>query len=267
MTLPVHLVDTHAHLDMPRFDADRVEVIARAHQAGVKQIVTAGIDIPSSLKAVELAKQNNGVFATAGIHPESAAKTTRTDVETLAEIGRQPKVAAIGEIGLDFYHNYAPPEKQVEVLNWQLELASILKLPVVIHSREAEKEVTQVLVDWFSDHPSQNPGVIHCFNESLETAKTYIRLGFYISLGGYIGYPSSKAAREIIRQVPLEKLVLETDSPFLPPQSHRGQRNEPAYMIETARELAKIKNISFEEVAQVTTDNARRAFVLEKLSL
>ena len=266
MTLP-DLIDTHAHLDMSRFDADRAGVMARAHAAGVRQIVTIGIDLPSSRKALELAKQNAGIFATAGIHPESAAKTTPPDIEALAGLARQLKMVAIGEIGLDFHHDYAPPEKQVEVLKWQLELASKLNLPVVIHSRKSEKEVLGVLKEWLGSRSHQNPGIIHCFNESLETARDYLEMGFYLALGGYIGYPSSRAAREIIKQLPIERLVLETDSPFLPPQSHRGQRNEPAYVVETAQELARIKGISFEETARVTTENARRAFGLKGLSL
>jgi TatD DNase family protein len=254
------LVDTHAHLDMPRFDADRGEVITRARQAGVEIIVTIGIDIPSSRKAVELAQRGAGIFATVGIHPESAGTTTGQDIDTVGNLAVQPKVVAIGEIGLDFYHEYASAEKQIEVFRRQLELASRLKLPVVIHSRKAEKELIPVLEDWLGSYPAEKPGIIHCFNEALETARAYLKMGFYISLGGYIGYPSAKVVRDVVRELPLEKLVLETDSPFLPPQSHRGQRNEPAYVVETAKELAGIKGLSLEEASRVTSCNARTVF-------
>jgi len=257
---PPELFDTHAHLDMPQFAGDLAGIMARARQAGVERFVTIGIDLASSRKAIELARTNPGVSATAGIHPESAGKTSQQDIDKLAELAKEPGVVAIGEIGLDFYHDYAPAEKQIEVFRRQLELASRLRLPAVIHSRKAEKEVTLVLKEWLGSFPSDRPGIIHCFNESLETAETYLKMGFYISLGSYIGYPSAKAIREVVKCLPAERLVLETDCPFLPPQSHRGERNEPAYIAETARELAMIKGIGLEEVAKLTSDNARAVF-------
>jgi len=245
---------------MPRFDADRAGVIIRAVQAGVTRIVTIGIDLPSSRKAAELAKNNPGVFAAVGIHPESARSTSGRDIESVAAIAGEDKVIAIGEIGLDFYHDYGPKEKQVGVFRLQLGVASLLKLPVVIHSRQAEADLIPVLKDWLACYPADRPGVIHCFNGTVETAQTYLQMGFYISIGGYIGYPSAKAIREVARQLPIDRLLLETDSPFLPPQSHRGGRNEPAYVMETAIELARIKGISPEEVAYSTTRNAKLVF-------
>lgn len=260
MTVLPALIDTHAHLDMPRFDADRAAVIDRAREAGVLKIITIGIDIPSSLKAVELAQSDGGIFATVGIHPESAGNTTGQEIDALGRLAVQPRVVAIGEIGLDFYHDYASAEKQIEVFRRQLELASRLNLPVVIHSRKAEKELIPVLKEWLGSYPAEQPGIIHCFNEGFETAQIYLKMGFFISLGGYIGYPSAKGVRDVVKELPLEKLVLETDSPFLPPQSHRGQRNEPAYVVETAKELARIKGLSLEEVSRFTSQNARMVF-------
>ena len=258
MTAQPELIDSHAHLDMPRFSADRDEVMARARQAGITRIVTVGIDALSSRRAVDLAHEHSGVFAAVGIHPEEARNSIPDDIEYLAELAGHPGVVAVGEIGLDFYRDYEPRERQVEVFRWQLDLAARLKMPVVIHSRQAEAELVPILKVWLAKHPADRPGIIHCFNGALATAREYLALGFYISLGGYIGYPSARAIREVVKELPIDRILLETDSPFLPPQSHRGQRNEPAYVAETARELASIKGLSLEEVAGATTENVKR---------
>jgi TatD DNase family protein len=172
-------------------------------------------------------------------------------------------VVAIGEIGLDLYRNYSPRESQLQVLVWQLELAMRLELPVVIHCRQAEKDMLTLLRDWASSHnaPKGRPrGVVHCFSGDMDTAQQYLDMGFFISLGAYIGYPSSRHIYDVIRDIPQDRLVLETDSPFLPPQTHRGQRNEPSYLPFTVESLAEIREVSPETVARETTRNARRLF-------
>jgi len=254
-------IDSHAHLDARQFDADRDEVIRRA-EAALAAVINVSVDVESSRRVLELAHKHPFIYAAAGIHPEEAGKASEADIKQLSIIARDPAVVAIGEIGLDFYRDYAPKEQQVRVLKWQLELADEVHKPVVIHCRQAEKEMMEVLTDWRAgDRAAARPAsVIHCFNGTLETANAYLRLGFYISLGAYIGYPSSKAMREVVKALPLDKLLIETDCPYLPPQNRRGQRNEPAYVVETAKELAAVKGISLIEIANQTTMNAKLLF-------
>jgi TatD DNase family protein len=260
--MSTQLIDSHAHLDTAQFDDDRSEAISRAVQAGVKRIVSVGTDISSSHRAVELAKKYPELAAAVGIHPQETADVTSEDIANLASLAGLPGIAAIGEIGLDFYRDYSPHPRQIEILRQQLELTSSLNLPVIIHSRQAETAIVPMLKEWLINNPTAQPGVIHCFNGDLPLAEIYLEMGFYISLGAYIGYPSSKALRQVVKGLPLEKILVETDSPFLPPQALRGQRNEPAYVVETARELAAIKGVSFEEIAAKTTENAGRLFRL-----
>ncbi len=258
----IELIDTHAHLDMPHFAEDLDETIHRARHAGIARIINVGIDLSSSLKTVELTHRYDFLSAAVGVHPQESKTATVDEMERLAELARQPGVIAIGEIGLDFFRDYSPREKQVEIFERQLELAAVIGLPVIVHCRQAESVLTSVLETWTQRHPCSRRGVIHCFSGNLETAQSYVRLGFYISLGAYIGYPSSKAFQEVIKHLPLERLLLETDCPFLPPQNQRGKRNEPAYMIETAMKLSEIKGLRLEETAQLTTSNAKKLFNL-----
>jgi TatD DNase family protein len=259
----IRLIDSHAHLDMSRFDADRDEAMQRAAQAGVTTIINVGIDLASSRKAIEMAARYPAILVAVGIHPQEATNIIDSDIAILADLACKAKVMAIGEIGLDFYHDCAPHEQQIKVLQWQLSLANETNLPVIIHCRQAEKDILDVLSSWRTEcgNSRSSPGVIHCFNGSLELAEIYLKLGFYISLGAYIGYPSSKSLREVVKALPLDKLLIETDCPFLPPQSRRGQRNEPAYVVETARELAAIKGMSLQEIASITGGNASLLFV------
>ncbi len=257
------VVDIHAHLDMDSFDKDRAEVIARALEAGVGTVVTAGTDLESSKKAITLAERHVGVLASVGFDPYEASKVKKEDIAELAMVAQHPRVVAIGEIGLDFYRNYSPPEVQLQVLGWQLALATRLDLPVVIHCRQAEKDMLRLLRDWTSSPnvPKGQPrGVIHCFSGDIDTAQQYLEMGFFISLGAYIGYPSSRPIYDVIRAIPGDRLVLETDSPYLPPQTHRGQRNEPSYLPLTAGFLAEIRGVSPETIARETTRNARYLF-------
>ena len=257
------IVDSHAHLDMKEFDTDREEVIARAVNAGISTIITVGIDLESSKKAIGLAERHPQILAAVGIHPNDTSSVKKSDIANLAEIAKHPKVVAIGETGLDFYRKYAPRDKQIEVLKWQLYLAVELNLPIIIHCRQAEKDILSLLRDWTLNNkrqPEQSPGVIHCFSGDSNAARQYLAMGFYLSLGGYIGYPASKNAQSVIRDIPLDRLLVETDCPFLPPQAYRGKRNEPAYVAITAGVLANIRGMPLETVARETTQNALRLF-------
>jgi TatD DNase family protein len=254
------LIDSHAHLDMIDFAEDRGDTIQRARSAGITHIIDAGIDIASSSAAIELTRCYNFISAAVGIHPQESKETKITDIEQVAILAQHPGVVAIGEIGLDFYRDYAPQPQQIEIFEHQLLLAYDLNLPVVIHCRQADATLMSLLKNWTRQHPRKKQGVIHCFSGNLETAQNYINLGFYISLGAYIGYPSSKILREVIGQLPIERLLLETDCPYLPPQHHRGKRNEPAYLIDTARILSEIKGLSLEDVAKYTAYNTFALF-------
>ncbi len=256
------LIDTHAHLDMDPFDRDRNGAITRALQAGVSTIVTVGIDLPSSEKAIKLAESHPEIWATVGFHPHEAAWVTRDDMDDITDLARHPRVVAIGETGLDFYRNRSPREAQLKIFKWQLELARKTNLPVIIHSRQADRETMTVLGEWVRSLPaSERPvGVIHCFNGDKDTALKYVDMDFYISFGAYIGYPSSAHLQDTIRSLPGDRFVLETDCPFLPPQIYRGKRNEPAYLRITLNILADIRREPPERVAAETTENAHRLF-------
>jgi TatD DNase family protein len=183
-----------------------------------------------------------------------------SDVSTLAEMSAHPKVVAIGEIGLDFYRNYSPRPAQLRALKWQLDLAQKLMLPVAIHCRQAEADMVPILKDWTSSYKVQSPGVIHCFSNDSGDAGQYLDMGFYLALGAYIGYPSMKGMHGIIRDIPEDRLLVETDCPFRPPQSYRGRRNEPSYIPIVVETLAGIRGESPEAIARKTTQNARNLF-------
>jgi len=261
------LIDTHAHLDMEEFDSDRLEVIYRAKEAGIRNIISIGIDLASSLRAINLSQSNEGIFATAGFHPSKAREVTQQDLVELEKLANHPGVVAIGELGLDYHYQPVDKKEQLRLMRLQLELAERLGLPVVIHCREAEEDMLSVLVDWTSTTQrvgNQAPGVIHCFNGNSEIANKYLEMGFYISIGAYIGYPSAKHLYDVIRDIPLDKLLIETDCPFLPPQRYRGQRNEPSYAPFALQALADITGNTKETIAHKTTKNAKQLFKLEE---
>jgi TatD DNase family protein len=263
------MIDTHAHLDMSDFDRDRAEVITRASDAGVGAIISVGTDLNSSRKAIEISERYHGIYAAVGIHPHYVTAITRADIETLGEIAGHGKVVAIGETGLDFYRNLSPKATQIQALKWQLDLSAILELPIIIHCRQAEDDMLNLLHSWLSEHPTRHGqchGVIHCFNGSIHAAREYADMGFYLSLGAYIGYPSSRGMPNVIKGIPRERLLVETDCPFLPPQAYRGKRNEPAFLPFTVTALAEIIKEPIENVATLTAENAARLFRLPPLS-
>jgi len=252
------LIDSHAHLELEDFDEDREQVIERARRSDVAVIVTVGINLADSCRAVEIAEKYEPVYAAVGIHPHDVKEIGQDTYDTLGELARREKVVAYGEIGLDFFRDYAPREMQIRRFGEQLEVAQSLDLPVIIHDRQAHRETMAMLKGW----KGRKRGIVHCFSGDYAMASQCIDLGFYISIPGTVTYPKAQEIRDVVKRVPLNALLVETDSPFLPPQSYRGKRNEPAYVTRAAEKIAEIKEITFAEVSAETTRNARDVFAL-----
>ncbi|HSJ57501.1 MAG TPA: TatD family hydrolase [Anaerolineae bacterium] len=260
------LIDTHAHLDFHQFDRDRDAVLQRARQAGVGAIITIGTDVTTSRAAVELAARYEGVFATVGMHPHDAQALDGDALATLRELGRRPKVVAIGEIGLDFYRDRSPRDVQRRAFRAQLAWAAALGKPVVVHDRDAHDDVMSILIDWAAGLSTTSlagrAGVLHTFSGDLSMAQRALAAGFYISVSGPVTYKNARHLPDVVRAVPLDRLLVETDCPFLAPEPHRGQRNEPAYVSFVAGRVADLKGVPVDHVARATTENARRLFQL-----
>lgn len=258
-------VDTHAHLTFPELSAELSEVLARAQAAGVGTVVCIGCDAASSQASVDLAKTNPVVWATVGLHPGYVPSVGLCDMKSIRALATEPKVVAIGETGLDYYRLPSAPgeaaavtRQQKDVLWAQLDLARQLRKPVVIHNRAADADLMEILR---AHEPGFAPwGVMHCFSGDSRLAFECLELGLMISFTGMLTFRNAGNLREVARQVPLSRIMLETDAPYLAPVPHRGRRNEPAFVVEIGRALAEIKNVSMDEVAQVTTANARALF-------
>ena len=250
------LIDSHAHLDFSQFKSDRDEVMARALDTGITQIINVGTDLASSEASVSLAQRYPSVYATVGIHPHDAKTLTSEALNRLVQLASDEKVVAIGEIGLDFYRNLSPRHQQREAFRQQIRLAIELDMPVVVHDREAHAEVLKILQE---EQAHRVGGVLHCFSGDLEMARGGLEMGFLISFAGPITYAGEKK-QAVAAQIPLERILVETDCPFLTPVPHRGRRNEPAYVRYVAEKIAEIRGIGFEEVAEATSENARRVF-------
>jgi TatD DNase family protein len=254
------MIDSHAHLELQDFDSDREAVIARAREAGVEAIVTIGTDLDDCLKAVEIAGSHDAVYAAVGIHPHEVKKIDGQTYERMRELANRPKVVAYGEIGLDFFKNRSPREVQLRRFGEQLELAQDLNLPVIIHDREAHQETIDLLSAW----KGARRGIIHCFSGDYAMARKCLDLGFYISIPGTVTFPKADILRDVVRRVPVESLLVETDAPFLTPAPHRGKRNESAYVKYTALKVAELKNMPFELLAAITAQNACEIFKIER---
>jgi len=252
------LVDTHAHLQWASFDKDREKVMSRARKAGVEHIVNIGFDIDGSRKAIELAEKYTGLYATVGIHPHKAKQLNQDVLDELRKLSENPKVVAIGEIGLDYYRNLSPRETQKKTFEAQLFLAEKLKLPVVIHNREAHSDTLKMLLKF----EGKIGGVMHCFSGSREMAERCVKSDFYISFAGPVTFPNSHELQKIAKWTRLNKILLETDSPWLSPQDKRGKRNEPAFLPFIAKKIAELKGISVDELAEATTENTKEVFQL-----
>ncbi|MCK4782233.1 MAG: TatD family hydrolase [Desulfobacteraceae bacterium] len=254
------LIDSHAHLDMQQFDEDRQKILERAASGGLTHILTVGTDLDSSLAAVALAQEYDLIYAAVGYHPHNAQGCDFQKLDKLARMTSEPKVVAWGEIGLDFFRNLSPPEDQLKVFSRQLEMANDLNLPVIIHDREAHKDIFAILKKLGK---REKRGVIHCFSGDIDLAKDFIELGYYISIPGTVTYKKASQVKEVACGIPLERMLVETDAPFLAPVPKRGKRNEPLFVTYTAQEIARIRNIEFKEVARATAQNAKDLFGLK----
>ncbi|MBC2853889.1 TatD family hydrolase [Cetobacterium sp. 2G large] len=247
------LVDTHCHLDNEKFDEDRLEIIERIKE-NLEFCVNIGYDLASSKKSLELAKKYDFIYAVIGVHPIDIAEYDEEVEKELELLGKNPKVVAIGEIGLDYHWMTEPKEVQQERFKKQLELAERLNKPVVIHTRDAMEDTVNIL----KEYPNIT-GVIHCYPGSLETAKQLVDR-FYLGIGGTLTFKNSKKAVEVVKDIPLDRIVIETDCPYLTPEPFRGKRNEPIYVEYVAKKIAEIKEISVEDVTKITTENAKKLY-------
>lgn len=251
------LFDTHAHLDDKRFDDDRDELIRGLPERGVSRAITPGIDVDSSKKCVDLADKYDIVYAGVGIHPHEASKLEDNYLDQLRTMAQNKKVVAIGEIGLDYYYDFSPRDIQKQRFIEQIELAAELKLPIIIHNRDSHEDMLNIL----REHKDLiNGGVMHCFSGSWEMAKIVLDLGLYISLAGPVTFKNAKKPVEVAKNVPLDRLLIETDSPYLTPVPYRGKRNDPGHVALVAEKIAEIRGITVEEVGRITTENALNLF-------
>lgn len=251
------LFDTHTHVNAQEFKEDIEEVIERALQAGMEKMVVVGFDRPTIEKAMELIETYDFIFASIGWHPVDAIDMTDEDLNWIEELCSHPKVIAIGETGLDYHWDKSPKDIQQEVFRKQIRLARKVQLPIVIHNREATADIVEILKE---EKASEVGGIMHCFGGSVETAEECINMNFYISLGGTVTFKNARKPKEVAAAISLEHLLIETDCPYLAPTPYRGKRNEPSYVKLVAEEIAAIKGISYEEVAEQTTINAKKLF-------
>ena len=253
------LVDTHTHLDDARYHDDRDAVIARAREAGVDAFVTIGCDLSTSRAAVALAEQHPSIYASVGVHPHEVKHIGDGWYAEFHRLANSKKVVAYGEIGLDYHYNHSSPKEQRERFREQVQLARELRLPVIIHTREAQEDTITILRE---ERASEIGGVFHCFSGDAWLAKDALDLGFYLSFSGILTFQNAAMLREIARNTPLDRLLIETDCPYLTPVPHRGKRNEPSYVTHVAAQLAALHapGLSLEQIAHVTTENARRLF-------
>lgn len=253
------LIDTHCHLDFKDFDSDRDGVIDRAAKAGVRRIINIGSSIEGTRRSVELAKRYEMVYATLGVHPHEARSVTDKVIDDFRSLAKDGKVVAIGEVGLDYYRNLSPKEEQISAFKKFIRLARELDLPLVLHGREADREILEILK---KEMPGPVKGVMHCFSGDADFLKECLDLGLFVSFTCNLTFKNAKGLREAAKAVPPERLLLETDAPYLAPQALRGQRNEPAYLTYLVDEWTKILGLSKEDVARITTHNANKLFRL-----
>ncbi len=251
------LFDSHAHLDDERFDQDRDAMMQRALDQGVDYIMNPGADLPSSYRAVALAQKYPHVYAAVGIHPHDAKSADQEAWSAILSLAKDPKVKAIGEIGLDYYYDFSPRETQKQVFRHQIRMAKDLGMPIIVHDRDAHQDIFDILCE----EEAFSTGVLmHCFSGSAELAKQYIAKGAYLSLAGPLTFKNARKSHEVVEFVPLDRLMIETDSPYLTPMPFRGKRNESAYVHYVCAEMARLKGLSYEAVAAQTKANALKFF-------
>ena len=250
-------IDSHSHLDDDRFNEDRDILIKSLKENKIDIAINIGADLETSINSVKLADKYDNIYATVGVHPHSASEVTQETLDLFRQMAQNEKVVAIGEIGLDFYYDNSPRDLQRKWFKEQLKLAKELDLPVVIHSRDATKETFDTIKE---AQDGSLRGVLHCFSGSVEVAREYIKLGFYISIGGPVTFKNARVVREVAQDVPLDKLLIETDCPYLTPEPYRGKRNQPMYVKYVAEKIAEIKDITVEELAATTSKNTKDLF-------
>jgi len=254
----IMLFDTHAHLNDKRFDEIRHELIASLPQNGVGAYCEIGFDVPSSRRALELAEKYDFVYAVAGVHPHDTDPLTESDMDSVAELCRQTKVVALGEIGLDYYYDNSARENQRRWFDAQLSLAEELDIPVVIHTRDAMADTIDIL----KAHRA-NTGIIHCYSGSVESARILLDMGYYISFAGPLTFKNASTALDVARFVPDDRILIETDSPYLAPVPYRGKTNNPVYVEEVAKKIAELRGTSFDIIADLTFANAKKVYRID----
>jgi TatD DNase family protein len=251
------LIDTHTHLDDARYNDDREAMIVRAREAGIAALVTIGCDLATSQSGVALADQHDFVYASIGVHPHEVKHIQGTWYDEFRRLAKNRKVVAYGEIGLDYHYNHSSPKEQRDRFREQIQLARELKLPVIIHTREAQVDTITILRE---EKASEIGGVFHCFSGDAWLAKDALELGFYLSFSGILTFHNATMLRDIVKHTPLDRVLIETDCPYLAPVPYRGKRNEPAYVVEVAKQLGAIYDRPFVEIAGQTSENARTLF-------
>ncbi|MFP3841376.1 TatD family hydrolase [Bacillus safensis] len=251
------LFDTHAHLNAEQYKEDLEQVIERAKSEKVEKIVVVGFDRPTITRAMELIEEYDFIYAAIGWHPVDAIDMTDEDLAWIKDLSQHEKVVAIGEMGLDYYWDKSPKDVQKEVFRRQIALAKEVNLPIVIHNRDATEDVVMILKE---EGAAEVGGIMHCFTGSLETAKACMDMNFYISFGGPVTFKNAKKPKEVVKEIPNDRLLIETDCPYLTPVPFRGKRNEPSYVKYIAEQIAELREISFEELAELTTKNAKKVF-------
>lgn len=251
------LFDTHAHLNAEQYNEDLEQVIERAKSEKVEKIVVVGFDRPTITRAMELIEEYDFIYAAIGWHPVDAIDMTDEDLAWIKDLSQHEKVVAIGEMGLDYYWDKSPKDVQKEVFRRQIALAKEVNLPIVIHNRDATEDVVTILKE---EGAAEVGGIMHCFTGSLETAKACMEMNFYISFGGPVTFKNAKKPKEVVKEIPSDRLLIETDCPYLTPVPFRGKRNEPSYVKYIAEQIAELREISFEELAEMTTKNAKKVF-------
>ena len=244
-------IDSHAHIQLAQFNRDRETVLKRASEAEVANVVVIGFDIETSLGAVELAEKHSHIYATVGMHPHDAKDLTPDVLKTFRELAAHPKVIALGEMGLDYYRDLSPRPVQKEAFEQQLDLAEELQMPIVIHNRDAYMDILPIL----EARQGRVRGVLHCFTGDVALMRRSLAIGFHIGIGGIVTYPNAKDIQAVAREVPEDRLLIETDCPWLAPQFRRGKRNEPAYVRAVAEKIAELRNTSIEAIGEITTQN------------
>ena len=244
-------IDSHAHIQLSQFDSDRDVVLKRAQEAGISAILVIGFDMETSLGAVELAEKHSQIYATVGMHPHEAKDLTPDILKTFRELAAHPKVIALGEMGLDYYRNLSPCPLQKAAFEKQLDLAEALQLPIIIHNRDAYMDILPIL----EARRGSVRGILHCFTGDVELMHRSLAIGFHIGIGGIVTYPNAKDVQAVAKEVPEDRLLIETDCPWLAPQFRRGKRNEPAYVRAVAEKIAELRDTSVETIGETTTKN------------